>query len=64
MEEKQDWDNVIIWDMPDGFTLKWDPHRKWCKWTAIGPEGRIGDFHLRVEAMIAIENMANSTKRV
>lgn len=57
-----DWNEVIHWDMPDGYSLKWDPYRRTHKWTASGHEYRLGDFNSRSSAMRAIEAASMSVQ--
>lgn len=36
------------------YTLKQDLGRGWNQWTAIGPDGRIGDYPFKAQALQAM----------
>ena len=40
---------------PDSWILKFDELRAAKRWTALGPEGRIGDFETEQEALQALD---------
>lgn len=47
---------------PNPWVLKYDELRKANRWTAIGPEGRIGDFETKQEALDAMAEAAPEKK--
>lgn len=55
MDWSEDGEDVTIADVGNGYSLKLDQLRKENHWTAIGPEGRLGDVATLFEAVTLIE---------
>lgn len=53
-----------IWDVGIEFQLKYDPFRESHQWTALSPEGRIGDYATALEALRAMDGWKPCTHKV